>query len=250
MSNKLILKVDNREPQIIKETLKNLQVKNLNSIKFENLEQADFIIESISECNENSNAASNKLLFIVERKSISDLLSSVKDNRYSEQSVRLTLLKEQTKVPIYYIIEGNRNNLVKDSIDYKTFYSCIFSLSYKKGFNVLLSNSIEETILLLTEFISRLTKESNLVINENSNVSKSNELLIKKQTVTKENISALMLSCIPGIGLTTAESIISNYNNSILKLLSSDSKQLEDIKINNRKLSKKIISTIQEYLLN
>ena len=45
MSNKLILKVDNREPQIIKETLKNLQVKNLNSIKFENLEQADFIIE-------------------------------------------------------------------------------------------------------------------------------------------------------------------------------------------------------------
>ena len=89
-----------------------------------------------------------------------------------------------------------------------------------------------------------------MVINENSNVSKSNELLIKKQTVTKENISALMLSCIPGIGLTTAESIISNYNNSILKLLSSDSKQLEDIKINNRKLSKKIISTIQEYLLN
>ena len=109
-----------------------------------------------------------------------------------------------------------------------------------------MSNSIEETILLLSEFISRLAKESNLVNINNNN----NELLIKKQTVTKENISALMLSCIPGIGLTTAESIISNYNNSILKLLSSDSKQLEDIKINNRKLSKKIISTIQEYLLN
>lgn len=239
MSN-LILKVDNREPQIIKETLKNIQVKNLDSVKFQNLEQADFIVEGISN-------DSNKLLLIVERKNIQDLLSSVKDNRYSEQSVRLTLLKEQANVPIYYIIEGNRNNLVKDSIDYKTFYSCIFSLSYKKGFNVLLSNSIEETILLISEFIIRLAKESNLGINVN-NSNASNELLIKKQTATKDNISSLMLSCIPGIGFTTAESIMSNYNNSIVKLLSSDLKQLEDIKINNRKLSKKIISNIREFL--
>lgn len=236
MSNKLLLKVDNREPQIIKDTLTKLEIKNLESIKFENLEQADYIIESI----DNSN--NNRILLIIERKSIQDLLSSVKDNRYAEQSVRLTLLKEQINAPIFYIIEGNRNNLVRDSIDYKTFYSCVFSLSYKKEFNVLLSNSIEETILLITEFIARLTKDNN------SNTNNNTEVLIKKQTVTKENISALMLSCIPGIGLTTAESIMTNYNNSIIKLLNSNLSDLENLKVNNRKISKKIISNIQEYL--
>lgn len=235
MSNKLLLKVDNREPQMIKESLKNTQIKNLESIKFENLDQADYIVEDNN----------NNIQFIIERKSIQDLLSSVKDNRYSEQSVRLTLLKEEINVPIFYIIEGNRNNLVKDSIDYKTFYSCIFSLSYKKEFNVLLSNSIEETILLITEFIVRLIKDNNSKNNNSNNT----ELLIKKQTVTKDNISALMLSCIPGIGLTTAESIMSKYNNSIVKLLNSDLNELENFKVNNRKLSKKIISNIREFLV-
>ena len=44
------------------------------------------------------------LLLIIERKSISDLLASIKDGRYEEQSFRL--LNSADKHSIVYIIEG------------------------------------------------------------------------------------------------------------------------------------------------
>ena len=60
-----------------------------------------------------------------------------------------------------------------------------------------------------------------------------------------------MLSNIPGIGLSTAKEILSYFNNDITKLIievKNDNKCLNEIKINNKKLNKKIIENINNYI--
>ena len=95
----MIFEIDNREPQSIKEYFLNNSNEKL-IVRLKNLDQGDFIIRDNSE----------NILLIIERKTINDLLSSVKDTRYLEQSERYIQLDLPSN-KIIYIIEGNYHNL-------------------------------------------------------------------------------------------------------------------------------------------
>jgi len=69
------LVIDNREPK----ELKTLIQDKIENVELKNLEIGDIIF-----LDDNDN-----IVLIFERKSISDLISSIKDGRYSEQSFRL-----------------------------------------------------------------------------------------------------------------------------------------------------------------
>ena len=97
---------------------------------------------------------------------------------------------------------------------------------------------------MLEEYLNRLI--------ENKINSKFKFNLVKKQIITKENIDSYMLNLVPGIGLSTAKEILNNTNKSFYefwKLLKNTEIDFNSIKINNRKLSKKIIENIKLYLL-
>ena len=83
--------VDSREPVGLIELLK-VRVKN---IEFGNLDIGDFIIK-----NDN-----DEIVLIFERKSLNDLIASIKDGRYAEQSFRLSQMSLNNH-HIYYVIEG------------------------------------------------------------------------------------------------------------------------------------------------
>lgn len=229
----MIIELDNREPELIKNYfISKTDVKY--TCKCDNLQQGDFIIKDDNE----------NILLIIERKSISDLLSSVKDSRYNEQSERYLQL-DLAPNKIIYLIEGDINQYNKESQEFKTIYSCIFSLNYKKGFSVLFTDSVKHTIVMIEEFLNRLVE------NKISSQTKIN--LVKKQTITRDNINYYMLNLIPGISLTTAKQILEHFNNSFFELWGQIKTEcleidLNSIKINNRKLSKKIIENINIYL--
>tara|TARA_E500000178_G_C17035741_1_gene763281 strand:+ start:342 stop:1037 length:696 start_codon:yes stop_codon:yes gene_type:complete len=230
----MIIEIDNREPTLIKEFFnKKMLESKFFTIVFKNLDQGDYIIKDIN----------NNIIIIIERKTINDLLSSVKDNRYKEQCDRFLQLNIQSN-KIYYIIEGEYNNYDSNSPEYKTIYSCLYSLSYTKEFSLLFTQSIRETPLIIYEFLYRFSENK---------ISSNNKLnLIKKNVITTENIDLYMLNLVPGVGLTTSKNILEVYDNSILNLmlnLKNDNKLLDNIKINNKKLSKKIVSNINLYLL-
>jgi ERCC4-type nuclease len=225
--------IDNREPTIIKEYFNSIDNKKVIT-KLKNLEQGDFIIK---DSNEN-------ILLIIERKTISDLLSSVKDSRYIEQSERYSELDLPTS-KIYYLIEGDYEKFDKTSIEFKTIYSCIFSLSYKKEFSLLFTNNTFNTIVIIEQFLIRLL-ENKLSSNYKVN-------LVKKSSITPDNINTYMLNLVPGIGFKTAESILDNYNNSVEKLINElkiNENCLDNLKVNSKKISKKIILNIKNYLIN
>lgn len=201
----------------------------------------------------------DKIVALFERKTIQDLLSSISDGRYDEQSFRLQECGLE-KNRIYYIIEGNIEHFVgKGSGLYSksTVHSCIYSLSFIKGFSVLCSNSLNHTSELIEKFYTKIKSNPNVTITPKTSYI-DNIKLSKKGNLTDEMVSVMMLAQIPKVSKTAAETIMSNYSYSIDKLiegLKENSNCLGEICIsiaNNkmRKLSKPCIENLKKYLLS
>ena len=149
----MFIKVDSRE--------KDLQAKlsfYISSIPaFRNLK---VITESLPIGDVIISGNNNEDILIIERKSIVDLLSSIKDGRYEEQSYRLngTPLHNHN---IMYVIEGdvNKMNMFRETkFEKLTLYSAIFSLNYYKGFSVIRTFTLDETALFVCNCTSKLMK--------------------------------------------------------------------------------------------
>lgn len=149
----MFIKVDSRE--------KDLQAKMsyyISSIPaFRNLK---VITESLPIGDVIISGNNNEDILIIERKSIVDLLSSIKDGRYEEQSYRLngTPLHNHN---IMYVIEGdvNKMNMFRETkFEKLTLYSAIFSLNYYKGFSAIRTFTLDETALFICNCTSKLIK--------------------------------------------------------------------------------------------
>jgi ERCC4-type nuclease len=207
-----------------------------------------------------------KDIIIIERKSINDLLSSVKDGRYEEQSYRLNGLDHHNH-NIIYLIEGLINNNEKEK---KIIYSAMVSLSYYKGFSVSRSFNIMETAIIVCNMAYKLEKEkitgikkayySNSLTSEIEPPSEKNYINLvkkcKKENITIDNIDEIMLCQIPGVSSVIATAIVSKYLNisQLIKNLEINIDCLNDIYYTNtkgqqRKISKTSIQNIVKYLV-
>lgn len=262
----MIIKVDIREQDLLnqlKYLVENIPIfKNL-VIKTEVLPIGDIIITT-----DNDN---EKL--IIERKSVSDLLASIKDGRYEEQSYRLNGLEHHNH-NIIYLIEGDVNRVNRFKSDNKveklTMYSAMFSLNYYKGFSVFRSFSLEESATIICNMAYKLDKEalgkssyyqnkvSTPVVNEeqiggvvpNENcvvppvdVEQSEKdyvsviKKVKKENVTPDNIGEIMLCQIPGISSVTALAILEQYKTlpNLIKEIEANNDCLNNITSTNSK---------------
>lgn len=272
----MIIKIDIRECellQIVTQHITNIPIFNNITIKSETLPIGDIIISDEKE---------DKL--IIERKTVSDLLSSIKDGRYEEQSYRLNGLNHHNH-NIMYLIEGDVNRVNRFKSDNKveklTLYSAMFSLNYYKGFSVLRSYSLEETATIICNMAYKINKDltkksyyQNIVqTNEFSNnkitTETNNEILeqsdkdyisvvkkVKKENITTENIGEIMLCQIPGISSVTALAIMEKYKSisNLIKELELNNDCLKDICSTNskgqtRKINKTSILNIVKFLL-
>ena len=241
--------VDNREPRDMILELQN----RVTNVSLENLELGDFIIKN--------NKDETILLF--ERKSLADLISSIKDGRYNEQSFRLSQCELDNKY-IYYIIEGNILNFCnkENETAKKMLFSSMLSLSYKKGFSILHTTSQVETIEYIVRFYDKLKSESeksekseNTITSQSPENTYSNVVKTsKKSNITTENINEIMLIQIPGISIQVAKSLMVKFK-TIIELtnaLKVDNKCLDSIIIDyeggKRKLSKSVIKNLLTFL--
>lgn len=106
-----------------------------------------------------SNDDETSIYMVFERKSFRDLLASIKDGRYAEQSYRLTNCFPEPH-NIVYLLEGMFSTLPREE-DKKLVVSCMASLNYFKGFSVMRTVSIAETaqhILFMAEKIDKEIK--------------------------------------------------------------------------------------------
>tara|TARA_B100001093_G_scaffold209461_1_gene201152 strand:- start:2037 stop:2885 length:849 start_codon:yes stop_codon:yes gene_type:complete len=158
------LLVDNREPIGLIELLK-VRVEN---IELTNLDIGDFVIKNNDD----------KIVMIFERKSLNDLMSSIKDGRYNEQSYRLSNYPLDNH-NIYYVIEGNISEFIykNNETNRKILFSSMLSLSYCKGFSLLRATGWLET----AEFIIRFMEKLDKIISKNSESKQSNNINMDMQ---------------------------------------------------------------------
>ncbi len=249
--------------------------KNNFTITSEALPIGDIILELFNEITQKMEE-----IIIIERKSVQDLEASIKDGRYTEQSFRLNNL-DIPNHNIVYLIEGPIFSKPNKSM----LYSAMFSLNFTKGFSVLRSMSIQETAFIICNMVYKIQKnieageiynkpvksisqhiniknvseeeneEKEICINPSESycsVSKK----IKKDNITPENISEIMLCQIPGISSTSAIAIMKQYKtiSNLLSCIKSDPTCLKDITYTNnknqtRKINKTIIVNITKFLL-
>ena len=204
--------------------------------EFKKLDLGDMII-----CDDNENE-----LLMIERKTPADLASSITDGRYVEQSFRLSNSTYHNH-NIIYLIEGNINQFNDrfHKIKKKALHSAVFTLQYYKGFSVIKTSSMLDSVETILRMMDKLHREKNKKgyytnlhncpdspnspstqedftnninnkNNKNSVTSMDYASVIKKEkklNITRENIGVIMLSQIPGVSTLTAKTIMSNFDN-------------------------------------
>ena len=165
------LVIDCREKDLLKQINQQVlfthQFKKIEVVS-ENLPIGDILIKDDS----------NNDLVIIERKTIPDLLSSIKDGRYEEQSYRLNGIKHPNH-NIMYLIEGDTNNKKYfQKVDKMMFYSALLSLNYYKGFSVMKTQNLTETAIFICNSLIKIQKNNcllkqpfykNIIVNNESN---------------------------------------------------------------------------------
>jgi ERCC4-type nuclease len=267
----MFIKIDYREDSL-KTTMNLLFKEHSHEVESVNLSLGDVILESDNHVEK----------VIIERKTLYDLASSIKDGRYNEQSFRLDKYSLHNH-NIIYLIEGDmeRYNEAKGRLEKKTLYSAIVALQYFKGFSVIRTKNINETSEFIIHYANKLQKEQaklgyyqeynmhenkdinpTVIIDTDNSMCRVNTKYCevikkeKKSNITRENIGEIMLSNIPGVSSKSAIAIM-NIHKSLMDLiinLQEDENCLDNIKIESsngqtRKITKTCIENIKQYIM-
>ena len=259
----MLIKIDTRETALLQMILTQVSTipvfKNIK-IKSETLPIGDIIISDDTE---------DKL--IIERKTIADLLSSIKDGRYEEQSYRLNGLSHHNH-NIVYLIEGDVNKVNRfkqdNPVEKLTLYSAMFSLNYYKGFSVFRSFSLDETANIICNMaykmdkdltkkpyfkiendITQVTTQVTTLDDSSEEVQVTDKQVvtdkdyigvikkIKKDNITPDNIGEIMLCQIPGISSVTSLAVMEKYKTipNLIKELEINNDSMKDLSYTNAK---------------
>jgi len=253
-----MIKIDYREKELIKIIEKLKEERKYNcEIEVLNLDLGDIII-----CDKKKEEK-----VIIERKTLQDLASSIRDGRYNEQSYRLNNCNLHNH-HIIYLLEGDvhqyKSSKYGREISKNTLFSTMTSLLLKKGFSLYRSlDSMEsaEFILQMTDKLSREKERLFYDIKQNDE-EKSQDYIkvanrVKKNNITPDNIAEIMLCQIPSVSDISAKAILNEFKTieNLIKSLNENPNALCDIKIlskegKSRKLTITCRQNIYNYLLN
>ena len=253
----MLIQIDMREKELID------LVKTINGIHTNtyNIDIAALPIGDIILMDKDGNE-----VIIIERKTLYDLASSIKDGRYKEQSFRLS----NTNVPnhnIIYLIEGDWNtyNETKGRMDKNTLLSACTTLNHYKGFSVWKTSSMNDSahwIIQLCNKIDKMGTSESSYYKLGDQISESTKSYIdvtkreKKKNIDESNISIFMLTCIPGVSTKIAQCVVDKFGSikQIIAAISENKNVLDNLSMTStssgkeRKISKSVIQQIVQYL--
>ena len=223
--------IDNRENSLIKL----LEENNINFEK-KNLEIGDIqFIEN------------DKLIYIIERKTVNDLGASIKDGRYKEQKMRL--LANNTG-NIYYIIEGNIDDC--NTLNRKALLGSIINMIFRDNIKIINSNNVLDTYNIIIQIQTKYNDGKFKQIESNKDSYISSIKTNKKENMSKELCNIIQLATIPGVSKNISKIVIEQYgniSNLIDEFKKNDDLLLSEINLGKRKLGKSLSKKIYEYLI-
>ena len=141
--------IDNREHKLIE------LIKTTSSFtipyEIKKLDVGDIIILSSKQPDKS---------LIIERKCMTDMISSIKDGRYKEQKIRLQAERSNSNTIICYLLEGLVNDLRKPN-DKTLLYGSIISSIFRDTIPIIRTTSLQETLEIIIRLYERMTKNIN-----------------------------------------------------------------------------------------
>ena len=251
MDTGIVLHIDHRECNIKSILPSKLDNDGLKYV-FENLDCGDFIIK-----------ADGRPIVVFERKTVRDLLASIKDGRYRDQKQRMvdTFGREN----IVYILEGSftyhGDMQGFTEVDHKSLKTSIINTQLRDKIAVMKTQDVIETCALLHEILSRVSKDTNKYIAVDGNVETQKAPLTlqhsrRKENGTKTDVFIQQLCQISGISQKTAEALCKEFTDmkTFYESLSSlDNEQklklLKNIYLkDNRRINSKVAERIIQYM--
>jgi crossover junction endonuclease MUS81 len=207
--------------------------KNLKKIEFkvENLDLGDILIKK-----------DEKIVLIIERKTLQDLYSSINDGRYKEQKVRLK--NNYSDSQIVYIIEDCNVKFVKNKFaNFESIINgAIINSIFRDNIKLIRTKSVEDTIIYIKTLLKKVKNNieffencseissDNDIINNQSNDDSNNIKIIelksnnvsskyvdnikikKKENNNPNNCNIIMLCQIPGVSTKISKTICDKYS--------------------------------------
>ena len=189
---------DYRETNVVKNFKKDFEYET------QNLPIGDFVIYDTE----------GNLVYIFERKTHSDLSSSIIDGRFREQKTRLLQSVNNDFSKIVYIIEEDPK-LRKKGVSSGVINGAIIGLVFKHKFNLLYTNDPLHTAEILSTIVKKykndeFSKENTNLCNNSGGGNNSSSLVVKKESDAK-NIHQNTLALVSGVSLKIAKEIISVF---------------------------------------
>ena len=183
----------------------------------------------------------NQPIMIIERKTICDLCSSIRDGRHKEQKLRL--INSYNPNIIFYLIEGSItqevNKIKKYSNDEKMVYGSMINCLVRDNIKIIKTENIQETIKYIEYIISKLVKQPEIftknlnqvststnqstITNNSLNLNSNTDSITadylttiktkKKDNMTPEMCYLFQLCQIPGVSSNSAKVISTKYPN-------------------------------------
>lgn len=240
--------IDNRE------NIKELILEKIPSATFENLPIGDYLF-----------TIDDKPILVIERKTISDYASSIKDGRNREQKKRL--LEHYPRNNILYLIEGdltkNNTSFGFNNVSKETITSSIINTILRDDMHVFHTSSIMETIEFLYMTYVKFDKSGMAFLNQTS--THSQDLINSNKKSKKDYINPsvgfqMMLNCIPNVSNKISSRLLERFGNlktmfECLNDINDNDERLNylinlrmDCSENSKKLSKTVCKNILEYM--
>jgi len=228
-------------------------------------------------------------LLLIERKTFADLLASIKDGRYAEQSHRLVYSSGYPPHSIIYLIEGIYSQIHKP-MEKQVILSSMTSVNVFKGFSVHRTSTVSESAEWImsmaykigadigkgkvpywrrTALVGDETVETSGLESTGTSGLESSELKgqvdaphyssvvkkVKKDNVTPDNIGEIILCQIPSVNTMTAVAIMKQFTSfpHFMDELKKNPACIDTtVCVSNgktRKVSKTCLANIKSYLL-
>lgn len=224
------------------------------SVQCDNLYCGDFIIE-----------IDNVPIVIIERKTLPDLVSSIRDGRYLTQKVKLK--ETYSDSSIIYLVEGSFNfnpttPMCVEGMNKYSVISSVINTQIRDKINVVHTDNLQDTFDFLLAILIRVCKNpTKYKIDDGTKLECKKEDVIKKHKInSKEDMFFYQLTQVPGISAKTAQAFVKTFGNmmefyKVLTSLNSEEKlkilksiTIVDNNSKSRKINSKIADSIVQYM--
>ena len=254
----ITIKIDSRENKLkdrLKESAEQLcntlNVINIVTVECDNLYCGDFIIEF-----------QHKPIIVIERKTLSDLVASIRDGRYRVQKAKL--VDTFGRDIVTYVIEGNfdysPSPLFIESMDKYSIVSSLINTHVRDGLHVVHTQNLNDTHDYIIALLTRLIKDPKKYVKSGEGstiVCQKEDMIVKNKVNSKEDLFFYQLTQVPGISAKTAQAFVDTFGN-IKKFYDEMSnvnneeklKLLKNIFITDNNKKRRISSKVADNILN